>query len=152
LRGGKMLNNWRMAPLHAQEAPERVLELERWGALFDRTKDGRILQRDFGGHRYARLAHVGDRTGLEMIRTLQYHGIHQGIDVYMECKIERLVRDGDRVVGGFGYWRNTGKFVLFKAKAVVLATAAWARRGRSPRTRGSTRATASRWPCGPAPT
>src|SRR6202171_4975489 len=98
MRGGKMLNNWRMAQLHAQEAPERVLELERWGALFDRTKDGRILQRDFGGHRYARLAHVGDRTGLEMIRTLQYHGIHQGIDVYMECTITRLLKDGDRVV------------------------------------------------------
>ena len=96
MRGGKMLNNWRMAQLHAQEAPERVLELERWGALFDRTKDGRILQRDFGGHRYARLAHVGDRTGLEMIRTLQYHGIHQGIDVYMECKVERLLKDGER--------------------------------------------------------
>src|SRR6202162_1960442 len=123
MRGGKMLNNWRMAQLHAQEAPERVLELERWGALFDRTKDGRILQRDFGGHRYARLAHVGDRTGLEMIRTLQYHAIHQGIEVYMECKIERLLRDDQgRVVGAFGYWRNTGKFVLFKAKAVVLAT------------------------------
>jgi succinate dehydrogenase flavoprotein subunit len=122
MRGGKMLNNWRMAQLHAQEAPERVLELERWGALFDRTKDGRILQRDFGGHRYARLAHVGDRTGLEMIRTLQYHGIHQGIDVYMECKVERLLKDGDRVCGAFGYWRNTGKLVLFKAKAVVLAT------------------------------
>src|SRR5207302_412614 len=122
MRGGKMLNNWRMAQLHAQEAPERVLELERWGALFDRTKDGRILQRDFGGHRYARLAHVGDRTGLEMIRTLQYHGIHQGIDVYMECKVERLLKEGDRVCGAFGYWRNTGKFVLFKAKAVVLAT------------------------------
>jgi succinate dehydrogenase / fumarate reductase flavoprotein subunit len=122
MRGGKMLNNWRMAQLHAQEAPERVLELERWGALFDRTKDGLILQRDFGGHRYARLAHVGDRTGLEMIRTLQYHGIHQGIDVYMECKVERLVKDGERVSGAFGYWRNTGKFVLFKAKAVVLAT------------------------------
>jgi succinate dehydrogenase / fumarate reductase flavoprotein subunit len=122
MRGGKMLNNWRMAQLHAQEAPERVLELERWGALFDRTKDGRILQRDFGGHRYARLAHVGDRTGLEMIRTLQYHGIHQGIDVYMECKVERLLKDGDRVCGAFGYWRNSGKFVLFKAKAVVLAT------------------------------
>src|SRR5436190_23496546 len=102
MRGGKMLNNWRMAQLHAQEAPERVLERERWGALFDRTKDGRIRQRDFGGHRYARLAHVGDRTGLEMIRTLQYHGIHQGLDVYMECKIERLLRDGDRVVGGCG--------------------------------------------------
>src|SRR5215510_6282710 len=92
MRGGKMLNNWRMAQLHAQEAPDRVLELETWGALFDRTKDGRILQRDFGGHRYARLAHVGDRTGLEMIRTLQYHGIHQGIDVYMECKVERLLK------------------------------------------------------------
>ena len=123
MRGGKMLNNWRMAQLHAQEAPERVLELERWGALFDRTKDGRILQRDFGGHRYARLAHVGDRTGLEMIRTLQYHAIHQGIEVYMECKIERLLRDDQgRVVGAFGYWRNTGKFVLFKTKAIVLAT------------------------------
>jgi succinate dehydrogenase / fumarate reductase, flavoprotein subunit len=122
MRGGKMLNNWRMAQLHAQEAPERVLELERWGALFDRTADGRILQRDFGGHRYARLAHVGDRTGLEMIRTLQYHGIHQGIEVYMECTIGRLLKDGDRISGAFGYWRDTGKFVLFKAKAVVLAT------------------------------
>jgi len=122
MRGGKMLNNWRMAQLHAQEAPERVLELERWGALFDRTKDGRILQRDFGGHRYARLAHVGDRTGLEMIRTLQYHGIHQGIDVYMECTITRLLKEGDRVVGAVGYWRESGKVVVFKAKAVVLAT------------------------------
>jgi succinate dehydrogenase / fumarate reductase flavoprotein subunit len=122
MRGGKMLNNWRMAQLHAQEAPDRVLELERWGALFDRTKDGLILQRDFGGHRYARLAHVGDRTGLEMIRTLQYHAIHQGIDVFMECKIERLLMDGERVAGAFGYWRSTGKFVVFKAKAVVLAT------------------------------
>jgi succinate dehydrogenase / fumarate reductase flavoprotein subunit len=122
MRGGKMLNNWRMAQLHAQEAPERVLELERWGALFDRTKDGRILQRDFGGHRYARLAHVGDRTGLEMIRTLQYHGIHQGIDVYMECTIGRLLKDGARVCGAFGYWRDSGQFVVFKAKAVVLAT------------------------------
>src|SRR5690242_4876044 len=122
MRGGKMLNNWRMAQLHAQEAPDRVLELERFGALFDRTKDGLISQRDFGGHRYARLAHVGDRTGLEMIRTLQYHAIHQGIDVYMECKVERLIKDGDRVAGAFGYWRNTGQFVLFKAKAIVLAT------------------------------
>ena len=122
MRGGKMLNNWRMAQLHAQEAPERVLELERWGALFDRTQDGRILQRDFGGHRYARLAHVGDRTGLEMIRTLQYHGIHQGIDVYMECTIQRLLKDGDRVCGAVGYWRESGRFVVFKAKAVVLAT------------------------------
>jgi len=122
MRGGKMVNNWRMAQLHAQEAPDRVLELERWGALFDRTKEGLILQRDFGGHRYARLAHVGDRTGLEMIRTLQYHAIHQGIDVYMECKVERLLKDGDRIAGAIGYWRNTGRFVLFKAKAVVLAT------------------------------
>jgi succinate dehydrogenase flavoprotein subunit len=122
MRGGKMVNSWRMAQLHAQEAPDRVLELERWGALFDRTKEGLILQRDFGGHRYARLAHVGDRTGLEMIRTLQYHAIHQGIDVYMECKVERLLKDGDRIAGAIGYWRNTGRFVLFKAKAVVLAT------------------------------
>jgi succinate dehydrogenase / fumarate reductase flavoprotein subunit len=122
MRGGKMLNNWRMAQLHAQEAPERVLELERWGALFDRTKDGRILQRDFGGHRYARLAHVGDRTGLEMIRTLQYHGIHQGIDIYMECNVQRLLKDGDHVTGAVGYWRDTGKIVVFKAKSVVLAT------------------------------
>jgi succinate dehydrogenase / fumarate reductase flavoprotein subunit len=122
MRGGKMLNNWRMAQLHAQESPDRVLELERFGALFDRTKEGLISQRDFGGHRYARLAHVGDRTGLEMIRTLQYHAIHQGIDVYMECKVERLLKDGDRIAGAFGYWRNTGEFVLFKAKAIVLAT------------------------------
>jgi succinate dehydrogenase / fumarate reductase, flavoprotein subunit len=122
MRGGKMLNNWRMAQLHAQEAPERVLELERWGALFDRTKDGLISQRDFGGHRYARLAHVGDRTGLEMIRTLQYHGIHQGIDVYMECNVQRLLKDGDRVSGAVGYWRKNGEMVVFKAKAVVLAT------------------------------
>jgi succinate dehydrogenase / fumarate reductase, flavoprotein subunit len=122
MRGGKFLNNWRMAQIHAQEAPERVLELEEWGALFDRTKDGLILQRDFGGHRYARLAHVGDRTGLEMIRTLQQHAVHKGIDVYMECTIDRLLKDGDRIAGAFGYWRETGKFVLFKSKAVVLAT------------------------------
>jgi succinate dehydrogenase / fumarate reductase flavoprotein subunit len=122
MRGGKMLNNWRMAQLHAQEAPERVLELERWGALFDRTKDGRILQRDFGGHRYARLAHVGDRTGLEMIRTLQQHAVHKGIDVFMECTIVRLLKDGDQVCGAFGYWRDSGRFVVFKSKAVVLAT------------------------------
>jgi succinate dehydrogenase / fumarate reductase flavoprotein subunit len=122
MRGGKMLNNWRMAQLHAQEAPARVLELEEWGALFDRTKDGRILQRDFGGHRYARLAHVGDRTGLEMIRTLQQHAVHKGIDVYMECNIQRLLKDGDRIAGAFGYWRETGKCVVFKSKAVVLAS------------------------------
>ena len=122
MRGGKMLNNWRMAQLHAQEAPDRVLELERWGALFDRTKDGRILQRDFGGHRYARLAHVGDRTGLEMIRTLQQHAVHLGIDVFMECTVNRLLKDGDRVAGAVAYWRQSGKFVVFKAPAVVLAT------------------------------
>ena len=122
MRGGKLLNNWRMAQLHAQEAPARVLELEEWGALFDRTKDGLILQRDFGGHRYARLAHVGDRTGLEMIRTLQQHAVHKGITVYMECTLVSLLKDGDRVCGAFGYWRESGKFVVFKAKAVVLAT------------------------------
>jgi succinate dehydrogenase / fumarate reductase flavoprotein subunit len=122
MRGGKLLNNWRMAQIHAQEAPERVLELEEWGALFDRTKDGLILQRDFGGHRYARLAHVGDRTGLEMIRTLQQHAVHKGIDVYMECTVQRLLKDGERVCGAFGYWRESGKFIVFKSKAVVLAT------------------------------
>jgi len=122
MRGGKMLNNWRMAQLHAMESPERVLELEDWGALFDRTKDGLILQRDFGGHRYARLAHVGDRTGLEMIRTLQQRAVHLGLDVHMECNVQRLLKDGDRVCGAFGYWRPTGKLVLFKSKAVVLAT------------------------------
>jgi succinate dehydrogenase / fumarate reductase flavoprotein subunit len=122
MRGGKLLNNWRMAQIHAQEAPARVLELEEWGALFDRTKDGRILQRDFGGHRYARLAHVGDRTGLEMIRTLQQHAVHKGITVYMECTLVSLLKDGDRISGAFGYWRESGKFVVFKAKAVVLAT------------------------------
>jgi succinate dehydrogenase / fumarate reductase flavoprotein subunit len=122
MRGGKMLNDWRMAQLHAQEAPERVNELEEWGALFDRTEDGRILQRNFGGHRYPRLAHVGDRTGLEMIRTLQNHAIHQGIEVYMECTVSHLLKDGDRISGAFGYWRETGVCVVFQAKAVVLAT------------------------------
>ena len=122
MRGGKLLNNWRMAQIHAQESPDRVLELEEWGALFDRTKDGLILQRDFGGHRYARLAHVGDRTGLEMIRTLQQHAVHKGIDVYMECNLQRLLTDGGRISGAFGYWRESGKFILFKCKAVVLAT------------------------------
>jgi succinate dehydrogenase / fumarate reductase flavoprotein subunit len=122
MRGGKMLNNWRMAQIHAQEAPERVYELEEWGALFDRTDDGRILQRDFGGHRFARLAHVGDRTGLEMIRTLQQHAVHRGIEVFMECTVIRLVRDGNRVSGALAYWRETGAFVAFKARAVVLAT------------------------------
>jgi succinate dehydrogenase / fumarate reductase flavoprotein subunit len=122
MRGGQYVNNWRMAQLHAQEAPARVRELEAWGAVFDRTKDGRILQRNFGGHKYPRLAHVGDRTGLEMIRTLQDHGIHQGIDVFMECTIIRLLKDGDRISGAFGYYRERGRFVLFKARAVVLAT------------------------------
>lgn len=122
MRGGKLLNNWRMAQIHAQEAPDRVLELEEWGALFDRTQDGLILQRDFGGHRYARLAHVGDRTGLEMIRTLQQHAVHKGIDVYMECNLQRLLTDSGRISGAFGYWRESGKFILFKCKAVVLAT------------------------------
>jgi len=122
MRGGKFLNNWRMAQIHAQEAPERVRELEQWGALFDRTGDGEILQRAFGGHTFKRLCHVGDRTGLEMIRTLQDRGVHLGIDVYMECAITRLLKDGDRVVGAFGYWRETGRFVVFKAKSVVIAT------------------------------
>jgi succinate dehydrogenase / fumarate reductase flavoprotein subunit len=122
MRGGQYVNNWRMAELHAKEAPDRVRELEAWGAVFDRTKDGRILQRNFGGHKYPRLAHVGDRTGLEMIRTLQDHGIHQGMQVYMECTVIRLLMDGDRISGAFGYFREKGRFVLFKAKAVVLAT------------------------------
>ena len=122
MRGGKFLNDWRMAQIHAQEAPERVHELEQWGALFDRTKDGEILQRAFGGHTFRRLAHVGDRTGLEMIRTLQDRGVQMGIDVYMECTISRLLKDGDRVAGAFGYWREQGRFVLFRAKSIVLAT------------------------------
>jgi succinate dehydrogenase flavoprotein subunit len=122
MRGGQYLNNWRMAELHAREAPDRVRELEAWGALFDRTEDGRILQRNFGGHRYPRLAHVGDRTGLEMIRTLQDHGVHQGIDVHMEVTVVQLfVRDG-RVAGALAYDRERGRFRLFRAKAVVLAT------------------------------
>jgi succinate dehydrogenase / fumarate reductase, flavoprotein subunit len=122
MRGGQYVNNWRMAQLHAQEAPARVRELEAWGAVFDRTPDGRILQRNFGGHRYPRLAHVGDRTGLELIRTLQDHGIHRGIDVHMECTVVRLLKDGDRVAGALAYYRERGRFVVFKAKAVVLAT------------------------------
>ena len=125
IKGGKFLNNWRMAQLHAQEAPERVKELERWGALFDRTNEGTILQRPFGGHSYKRLCHVGDRTGLEMIRTLQDKGVHMGIDVYMECTITKLLMDGGdkgKISGAFGYWRETGRFVIFKAKAIILAT------------------------------
>jgi succinate dehydrogenase / fumarate reductase flavoprotein subunit len=122
MRGGKMLNNWRMAQLHAQEAPERVYELERWGALFDRTADGRISQRPFGGHRYDRLAHVGDRTGLEMIRTLQQHAVHQGMDVFMEVTVSGLLKDGERISGAVAYERESGKVIVFKTKAVVLAT------------------------------
>src|SRR5438132_11013474 len=122
MRGGKFLNQWRMAQLHAQEAPDRVRELQEWGAVFDRTKDGRILQRNFGGHTYPRLAHVGDRTGLEMIRTLQDRGVHQGIDVYMECTVRRVLKEGNRAAGCIGYFRESGRFVVFRAKAIVLAT------------------------------
>jgi succinate dehydrogenase / fumarate reductase flavoprotein subunit len=121
MRGGQYVNNWRMAQLHAQEAPDRVRELEAWGAVFDRTPDGRILQRNFGGHKYPRLAHVGDRTGLELIRTLQDHGIHKGIQVYMERTVVRLLLDGDRVSGALAYDRERGRFTVFRAKAVVLA-------------------------------
>ena len=122
MRGGKFLNNWRMAELHAREAPERVRELEEWGAVFDRTKKGLINQRNFGGHRYPRLAHVGDRTGLEIIRTLQDHGIHQGIDIYMECTGLDLIKDGDSISGMVGMWRDSGEFIIFKCNAVILAT------------------------------
>ncbi len=122
MRGGKLLNNWRMAQLHAQESPDRVRELEQWGALFDRTENGDILQRAFGGHTFKRLCHVGDRTGLEMIRTLQDRGVQQGIDVYMECTVTRLLTDGGRIAGAFAYWRETGRLIVFKAKAIVIAT------------------------------
>ncbi|TFV56668.1 fumarate reductase/succinate dehydrogenase flavoprotein subunit [Geodermatophilus sp. DF01-2] len=122
MRGGKMLNSWRMAQLHAQEAPDRVRELEDWGALFDRTPDGLISQRDFGGHRYARLAHVGDRTGLELIRTLQQRSVALGVDVYMECTVTRLLTDEDGITGAFGYWRESGRFLAWEAPSVVLAT------------------------------
>ncbi|QQS42187.1 MAG: fumarate reductase/succinate dehydrogenase flavoprotein subunit [Acidobacteriota bacterium] len=122
MRGGQYVNNWKMAELHAKEAPDRVRELEAWGAVFDRTPDGKILQRNFGGHKYPRLAHVGDRTGLEMIRTLQDHGIHQGIEVHMEVTVVALLKDGDRVAGALAYEREKGRFRVFKAKAVVLAT------------------------------
>lgn len=122
MRGGKFLNNWRMAELHAQQAPNRVRELEEWGAVFDRTADGLISQRNFGGHRYPRLAHVGDRTGLEMIRTLQDHAVHQNIDVHMECTALDLLLDSGRIAGVFAYWRESGRLILFKTKAVILAT------------------------------
>src|SRR5215469_16444693 len=122
MRGGQYLNNWRMAELHAKEAPARVRELEAWGAMFDRTKDGRILQRNFGGHRYPRLAHVGDRTGLEIIRTLQDKSVHQNqISVHMECTIVRLFKSEGRVCAALGYYREKGRFVLFTAKAFVIA-------------------------------
>src|SRR6202011_4095176 len=122
MRGGQYLNNWRMAELHAKEAPDRVRELEAWGGLFDRTKDGRILQRNFGGHRSPRLAHVGDRTGLEMIRTLQDHGVHSGINVHMEYTVVSLLKDGERVSGALAYDREKGLLHLFRAGAIVLAT------------------------------
>ena len=122
IRGGKHLNNWRMVEIFCQEAPERVAELEEWGALFDRTKEGLIAQRNFGGHRYPRLAHVGDRTGLELIRTLQNHGIHQGLDIYMECCIVDLILEDGKVAGAFGFWRESGNFIVFRAKSVILAT------------------------------
>ncbi len=122
MRGGKFLNNWRMAQLHAQESPDRVRELEQWGALFDRTETGDILQRAFGGHTFKRLCHVGDRTGLEMIRTLQDRGVQQGIDVYMECTVTRLLTDAGGVAGAFAYWRESGRVIVFKAKSIVIAT------------------------------
>jgi len=122
MRGGKLLNNWRMAQLHALEAPDRVRELEQWGALFDRTENGAILQRAFGGHTFKRLCHVGDRTGLELIRTLQDRGVQQGVDCYMECTVTRLLMENGRFAGGFAYWRENGRFIVFKAKAVVIAT------------------------------
>jgi len=122
MRGGKFLNNWRMAQLHAQESPDRVRELEQWGALFDRTETGDILQRAFGGHTFKRLCHVGDRTGLEMIRTLQDRGVQQGIDVYMECTVTRLLTDAGRVAGALAYWRESGRLIVFKAKSIVIAT------------------------------
>ena len=122
MRGGKFLNNWRMAQIHALESPERVRELEQWGALVDRTADGNILQRAFGGHTFKRLCHVGDRTGLEMIRTLQDRGVHMGFDVYMECAITRLLKEGERIAGALGYWRENGRFIIFKAKSIVMAT------------------------------
>jgi succinate dehydrogenase / fumarate reductase, flavoprotein subunit len=122
MRGGKFLNVWRMAELHARQAPDRVRELEEWGAVFDRTKEGLISQRNFGGHRYPRLAHVGDRTGLELIRSLQDHGVHQGISFHMECTALELLKDGSRIAGVLAYWRETGRFVVFRCKAVILAT------------------------------
>ena len=125
MRGGQLVNDYRMVEIFAREAPERVYELERWGGLFDRTADGRILQRPFGAHTYRRLCHVGDRTGLELIRTLQDKAVHTGVDVHMEVTLTRLLRDGDRIAGAFGYRRESGRFIVFRAKAVVLATGGW---------------------------
>jgi succinate dehydrogenase / fumarate reductase flavoprotein subunit len=125
--GGKYINNWRMVEIFTKEAPERVYELERWGALFDRTPEGRIMQRPFGAHTYRRLCHVGDRTGLELIRTLQDKAVHSGLSIYMECTIARLLKDGDRIAGAFGYWREDGRFVLFRSKSIVLASGGWGR-------------------------
>src|ERR671913_1195858 len=130
LRGGQYGNDWRMAELHAKEAPDRVRELEKWGAVFDRTSDGRILQRNFGGHRYPRLAHVGDRTGLELIRTLQDHLVYRGVTVHMECTLVDLLKSGERVAGALAYDRERGRFMLFGAKATVLATGGGGRAGR----------------------
>ena len=146
MRGGQYVGNPTMAELHAQEAPDRVRELEAWGAVFDRTTDQKILQRNFGGHKYPRLAHVGDRTGLEMIRTLQDHGIHLGIDVHMEWTVTHLISDGGRVVGAFGYDREKGRFQVFRASAVVLATGGIGVPTGSPPTVGSTPATGTRSP------
>ena len=152
MRGGQYLNNWRMAELHAKEAPARVRELEAWGAVFDRTKDGRILQRNFGGHRYPRLAHVGDRTGLEMIRTLQDHGIHQGIDVHMEYTVLTLLKDGDRVRRRVRLRpRARPLHSCFTPRPSCWPPAASAAPTRSPATVGNTPATATRWPMTPAP-
>jgi succinate dehydrogenase / fumarate reductase flavoprotein subunit len=127
MRGGQMINNWRMVEIFAKEAPDRVLELERWGALFDRTLDGKIMQRPFGAHTWRRLCHVGDRTGLELIRTLQDKSVHAGPAVYMECTVTRLLKDGNHVCGAFGYWREDGRFVLFRARSIIIATGGWGR-------------------------
>jgi len=127
MRGGAFLNNWRTVEILAKEAPERVLELEQYGAVFDRTPDGLIMQRPFGGHTYRRLNHVGDRTGLELLRTLQDRAVATGMQCYMEVAVTRLLKDGDRVVGAFGYYRETGRFLIIKAKTVILATGGWGR-------------------------
>jgi len=127
MRGGKVINNWRMAQLYSQEVVNEVFQLERWGAMFDRSPEGKIMQRAFGAHTYRRLCHVGDRTGLELLRTVQDKAVHSGIDVYMECTLTKLLKDGDRIAGAFGYWREDGRFVLFRARAVVLATGGWGR-------------------------